>query len=87
MTEIQFPWPEPTSLYDDDGPHTPDPVKFEAQGHRFLVQACPLHMMAPDTMRTRYRVECLSCGVLLHEATTGASIRVEQHLEKSTLPN
>lgn len=33
-----------------------------------------------DTGRRRYRVECRSCGLLLHEATTSVSAQVAYHL-------
>lgn len=33
-----------------------------------------------DTGRRRYRVECRSCHLLVHEATTSASAQVAYHL-------
>jgi ribosomal protein S27E len=33
-----------------------------------------------DTGRPRYRVACLTCGIVIHEATTGPMQRLEQHL-------
>jgi hypothetical protein len=32
--------------------------------------------------RTRYRVECRTCDVVVHSATTGPEIRQRQHLEE-----
>lgn len=34
-----------------------------------------------DSGRRRYRVECHTCQVVVHEATTGPVIRVKEHLE------
>jgi hypothetical protein len=45
--------------------------------HRYLVT--PTGESGINTGRPRYRVECLSCGELLHEATTGAVENMEAH--------
>lgn len=34
------------------------------------------------TGRRRYKVECVTCEVMLHEATTGPSERIEQHMRE-----
>ena len=35
-----------------------------------------------NTGRMSYRVECVTCSELLHEATTGTMYRIEQHLKE-----
>ncbi|KKM69511.1 hypothetical protein LCGC14_1450130 [marine sediment metagenome] len=74
-----LPWKKAESIYGDDGPHTKKPVEFELAGATMRVSATDA--IAPSTLRTRYRVECLTCDELIHEATTSATIRCEQHLK------
>ena len=74
----KFPWPEPIGCYNSDGPRTKDPVEFDMDGHRFLVQATG--DSGCDTGRARYRVMCLTCRVLIHWNTTGPSSRCKSHL-------
>lgn len=47
-------------------------------GHHFRVTATG--KLGVDTGRRRYRVECLSCGEIVHEATTGAHANIRYHL-------
>lgn len=79
--EIALPWPEPASVYDSDGPRDGVPVEFVVGKIKFRVAGTD--SLAPSTFRTRYLVECLTCGAMLHEATTGPSCRVEAHLRDS----
>lgn len=39
----------------------------------------PTNHRGGDTGRVRYRVECLACKVVVHEATTAPVIRVQEH--------
>ena len=48
-------------------------------GHHFRVTATA--QLGVDTGRRRYRVECLSCGEVVHEATTGAHANIRFHLK------
>ena len=77
--ELDLPWEKPASVYGDDGPAKE--VTFEIRGHRMRVAPCSA--LAPNTLRTRFHVECLSCDVLVHHATTGASRRVKDHLRET----
>ncbi|HSX22905.1 MAG TPA: hypothetical protein VLE97_09050 [Gaiellaceae bacterium] len=47
-------------------------------GHHFRVTATA--RLGVDTGRRRYRVECLSCSEIVHEATTGAHANIRYHL-------
>lgn len=73
--EWPFPWRKPISHYDTDGPK--ETTGFEYGGRRFLVT--PTGGTGIHTGRDRFRVDCLSCGELLHESTTGPSARVRNH--------
>lgn len=50
--------------------------------HFMLV--CPTSLTGIDSGRVRYRVECLTCGVICHEATTAPHIRVQEHMTNPT---
>lgn len=52
----------------------------EPETHAFRVT--PTNDEGIHTGRRRYKVECISCNKLLHEATTGALERIEQHLRE-----
>lgn len=52
--------------------------EFSEGGHVFRVTAT--YELGCDTGRRRYRVECLSCSVVVHEATTGPIQNVDFHL-------
>jgi hypothetical protein len=73
-----WPWPEPANIYSDAGP--PVPLEFAVGGARVLVT--PTDKSAIHSGRRRYRVECLTCARLLHEATTGPGPTLEHHLEE-----
>lgn len=74
--EWRFPWKEPFGIYDTDGPD--GKAEFVLDGHKFLVSATGDDGV--HTSRNRYRVECLTCGLMLHPNTTGPSSRVKSHL-------
>jgi hypothetical protein len=76
-SSLSFPWREPVSVYDDGGPE--GPVEFDLEGVRIRVS--PTKMMAPDTGRTRFMVECLQCGDVVHGATTGPAQHCRWHIE------
>lgn len=68
----------PRSVYDDGWPghHVPE---IEISGHLFAIT--PTTLIGGDSGRTRFRVECKTCGEMLHEATTGPRLRIASHLE------
>lgn len=39
-----------------------------------------INHLALDTMRRRYRVYCISCSEEVHEATTGTTSMITEHL-------
>lgn len=73
-----FPWKQPTSLYDTDGPA--ERVVFKLFGAEMAVEPSG----GPDAIHTgrgRFKVECLTCKELIHEATTGTGVHCEAHLQ------
>ena len=77
-----FPWPQPLSIYDSNGPVIT--TIFNVYDRRFCVS--PTDILTPDTGRTRYHVRCLKCGKLLHEATTKPSHYIEAHVGLYSYP-
>ncbi len=82
MVEIwPFPWPEPRSQYDTDGPVTmttvilPDASGADAAIYRVI----PTGDDGLHTARDRFCVECVTCGEVLHRGTTGPSHRIRDH--------
>jgi hypothetical protein len=73
-----LPWPQPESIYDLDGPDTDKPVEFNVNGAR--IRVVRTGDVAVDTFRDRFKVECLTCDMVLHASTTSATIRVEDHI-------
>lgn len=71
----EFPWKQTFEVYDTDGPT--ETTAFELAGVRYVVT--PTKDKGIHTGRTRFKVECLTCPVLIHEATTGPSVRVRDH--------
>jgi hypothetical protein len=53
--------------------------RFTIGRHEFAVT--PTGEIGRDSMRARFRVECLTCGKVEHENTTGPATRVVEHLE------
>lgn len=74
----RLPWPKAKSHYGDDGPFL-ERVEFDIKGVRMRVSLT--RETGPHTLRSRYRVECVSCNELLHKATTSASARCRDHLK------
>lgn len=71
-----FPWREPTSIYDDNGPA--EPTTFTLGGASFHV--APTQLFGVDSLRMRFRGECLTCNEELHAASTGISSYIIAHL-------
>lgn len=73
-----FPWPEPAgSAYADTGPGEVV-VEFEHGGHKFRVS--PTGLDGFNSGRRRYKSECLTCGMVLHGASTSAYSWIRIHL-------
>ena len=79
MIQQQFPWDQPTSIFGNDGPD--EDVEFEISGVSLKVETTDA--LAPSTFRDRYKVTCVTCNEILHEATTSATIRCEDHLREA----
>lgn len=67
--------------YDDDVPEL-----REGEARDYMVEDHHLRVTATaelgiDSGRRRYRVECLTCGEIVHEATTGAYWNMQKHAE------
>jgi hypothetical protein len=75
---VLLPWPKAGSVYADDGPA--DREIFTIAGIQFLV--FPTTQRGCDTGRTRFFVMCRTCGRVLHEATTGPTPTIEEHLRE-----
>jgi hypothetical protein len=75
-----FPWTEPDSIYGSDGPLEEDSVEFTVNDVTMRVEDA--HVLAPNTMRDRYRVTCVTCDKLIHRATTGSTTRCVDHLKE-----
>ena len=54
---------------------------FAIDGHHLRVTAT--RELGCDTGRRRYRVECLSCQEVVHEATTGAHCNMGYHVREA----
>ena len=67
-------------VYEDDLPDLLDDQSrdFVRDDHHLRVTATS--KLGCDTGRRRYRVECLSCGEVVHEATTGAHWNIGFHI-------
>lgn len=59
-------------------------AEFTTEGHTFVVT--PIGEFGVHTGRPRYRVRCATCGVVVHEATTGVEQNVELHLRARLCP-
>ncbi len=70
-------------VFDDDidGLAPGDSRDFEIDGHHLRVTAT--RELGCDTGRRRYRVECLTCSEVVHEATTGARWNMGFHVRES----
>lgn len=75
LVKWPFPWFEPKTAYDTDGPTEDSVIKFPgADYHVSRTQNVGIH-----SGRGRFRVECLTCKEVLHENTTGTSSRIRGH--------
>ncbi len=74
----KFPWPQPISIYDSDGPRNRT-VEFSVGDVQLRIERT--NVLAPDTLRDRFKCICVTCDEVLHEATTGSSIRFRDHLK------
>ena len=63
---------------DIDGMQPGDVRRFTRGEQAFDVTAT--RELGCDTGRRRYRVECVTCGELVHEATTGPRWNMEHHV-------
>lgn len=81
MREYKFPWKQPISHYDSDGPRDLKKVIFEIDDIKMSIEVNGI--LAMNTMRDCYRVICLTCDKTIHSATTSATILCEDHLRES----
>lgn len=67
------------SIFEDEipGMKPGDERNVTQDGHVFRIVAT--RELGCDTGRRRYRVECLTCEALVHEATTSPSCQIESH--------
>lgn len=79
MRQHKYPWPKPgPNMYYDNGPQAA--VVFERDGVRLAV--APTGEIGCNTARRRYLVVCVSCGLVLHPATTGPAHYLDAHLDE-----
>ena len=50
-------------------------------GH--ILACTPTGDVGSDSGRPRFKVECLTCNEVLHENTTGPSVRIESHVARA----
>lgn len=84
-------WPKPKDHYHSDGPpeDIDNPLGFytfkigDKQGRmsEIIMQINATGDIGSSTGRMRWHVECLTCGEVIHPATTGGASRMEHHLE------
>src|SRR5262245_46962030 len=69
------------SVFDDDVPdlRVGESRDYAVDGHHLRVTATG--ELGCDSGRRRYRVECLTCDEVVHEATTGAHWNMRHHAE------
>lgn len=60
-------------------PITTPGIDTARRGYHHLRVTATSHLGC-DTGRRRYRVECLTCGTIVHEATTGAYPNMQSHV-------
>lgn len=73
-----LPWAQPNCWLDDDGSN----CDFTVDGHTFEVRDSGERGF--HSGRKRWSVKCVTCGKLIHPATTGTACRVAQHLEDAS---
>lgn len=74
---VKVPWSKPKSIYHDDGPPM-DKLEFTLHDVKFRVKRAGVRGIR--TLRDRFQVDCLTCDMLVHEATTSATLNVKYHL-------
>jgi hypothetical protein len=74
-----IPWPVAKNVYGNDGPE--DEVTFSLRGHALRVWPTPARGV--HSGRIRYHVECITCGKVIHKATTGPRHLCWQHVKES----
>lgn len=75
-----FPWPRPTSIYDDDGPRDRRGRQYDIVVYNVLFMVSPTGDRGSTSGRARYRVDCQDCNMIIHENTTSASAQIRHHL-------
>lgn len=78
------------SIFDDDMPDLREGESRDFVHNDHLEAAHHLRVTATrelgcDTGRRRYRVECLTCNEVVHEATTGAHWNMGFHIREQRL--
>lgn len=71
----KLPWLKPKTTFDNDGAE----CHVTIDGHVFSVQATG--RSAIYSGRMRWRVECTTCGTVIHPGSTSARVQIERHLE------
>lgn len=69
-----LPWKHPVDVWSNDGMD----CEVLIDGHNFKVESTG--QQGIHTGRQRYKVMCTTCSQVIHEATTSASARIQQHL-------
>ena len=82
--KYEFPWTnEGSGMYAQTTP----PKQVEVTYHGHTIRFTPTNEEAINSGRLRTRVECLSCGKVLHEMTTGPKSVARRHWEHVVAPN
>ena len=70
-------------IYTDDIPdmRPGDERALTEDGHTFRITVTP--QLGRNTGRRRYRVECVTCNAVVHEATTGPRWNVGFHVREA----
>lgn len=83
-TKYEFPWnKEGSGMYVSDAP----PAPCEAEYHTHTIRFTPTDLDGIHSGRTRVRVQCLTCGEVLHEATTGPRTVARHHWQHALEEN
>lgn len=81
LIEWPFPWPEPKSVYESNGPPLGREYDVVVAGVLFLVK--PANKTSYHTGRRQYRVICQDCDDVLHNNTNGPPSYIRNHLEEA----
>ena len=71
-----YPWKEPESTYDDNGPDKSTVVTIK--GVPFEVS--PTEERGVNSGRKRFRVVCLNCEILVHSGSTSPTCQIQSHI-------